>query len=62
MKDYNNKHKRVIPRDFFNESKLLKCLGKYMGSEYYIFNEEGNFMPSILTDFFNGKNKLMILP
>lgn len=28
MKDYNNKHKRVIPRDFFNESKLLKCLGK----------------------------------
>lgn len=21
-------YKRVIPRDFFNESKLLKCLGK----------------------------------
>lgn len=23
-----NKHKRVIPRDFFNEAKLLKCLGR----------------------------------
>ena len=21
-------HKRIIPRDFFNESKLLKCLGR----------------------------------
>lgn len=24
----NNNYKRVIPRDFFNESMLLKCLGK----------------------------------
>ena len=24
----NNSHKRVIPRDFFNESKLLKCMGR----------------------------------
>ena len=23
-------HKRVIPRDFFNESKLLKCLGAFV--------------------------------
>ncbi len=23
----NNSHKRVIPRDFFNEAKLLKCMG-----------------------------------
>lgn len=22
-------HKRVIPRDFFNDSKLLKCLGQF---------------------------------
>lgn len=22
-------HKRVIPRDFFNEAKLLKCLGRF---------------------------------
>ena len=22
-------HKRVIPRDFFNESKLLKCFGQF---------------------------------
>lgn len=24
----NNNYRRVIPRDFFNESTLLKCLGK----------------------------------
>ena len=24
----NTKYKRVIPRDLFNESKLLKCLGR----------------------------------
>ncbi|WP_420991166.1 hypothetical protein [Chitinophaga sp. CC14] len=24
----NNDYKRVIPRDLFNESKLLKCIGK----------------------------------
>ena len=24
------KHQRVIPRDFFNESKLLKCLGNFV--------------------------------
>lgn len=30
-------HTRVIPRDFFNEAKLLKCLGKL---ELYI-NHEG---------------------
>lgn len=22
-------HRRVIPRDFFNESKLLKCMGQF---------------------------------
>jgi hypothetical protein len=25
---YGNDHQRVIPRDFFNESKLLKCMGQ----------------------------------
>lgn len=27
FESYNSSHRRVIPRDFFNESKLLKCMG-----------------------------------
>ncbi len=27
FESYNNQHNRVIPRDFFNEAKLLKCMG-----------------------------------
>jgi hypothetical protein len=110
-------YKRVIPRDFFNESKLLKCLGKielylmgnknisvqfdnerflieqndsdgslyvsnykvyigedevslyipynckenwplmadYCGSTYYLLNESGDFIPSVITDFIKGR-------
>ncbi len=28
MNNMNNDYKRVIPRDLFNESKLLKCIGR----------------------------------
>lgn len=27
FESYSNSYKRVIPRDFFNEAKLLKCMG-----------------------------------
>lgn len=113
----NETYARVIPRDFFNESKLLKCLGKiqlflmnnskmtvdfdnerfsieqrdsdgalfvsnykvsigedelflfnpynskdnwplmaeYCGETYYILNENGDFIPSVVTDFILNK-------
>lgn len=34
-----NSHRRVIPRDFFNEANLLKCLGKL---EIFIMENPGN--------------------
>ena len=27
FEQYNNQYQRVVPRDFFNEAKLLKCMG-----------------------------------
>lgn len=27
FESYSNQYSRVIPRDFFNEAKLLKCMG-----------------------------------
>ncbi len=27
FEDYSDNYRRVIPRDFFNEAKLLKCMG-----------------------------------
>lgn len=43
-------YRRVIPRDFFNESKLLKCLGKLS-----VFVLDGRFNPTKVEEVFDGK-------
>lgn len=47
---------RVIPRDFFNESKLLKCLGKL---ELCIHDNSTNDLP--LVSIFDGERFIIEL-
>lgn len=48
-------HYRVIPRDFFNEAKLLKCLGRL---ELYI-NHDGPNTLGLKSDFDNEPFKIV---